>query len=682
MKCKTTNALCNKNIYTDIFISSPFDFATFNFFDYIGIYPEFFLLFYTLLLFLVGIFLSAKKKFLLRIVNVFIKVNGFVLILIFFINCQILYLSFQTTDLNIFGSFFNKHLLITRQVLIYKGIILFAAFFYNFLIQTSLIRERVYNFEFVILLNLVLFANMILLAANSIEVLILSLELQGLIIYIFAAFNRLSIEGTEGAIKYFIYGAISFAFSVTGLLIYYLYFETTKFSEMCTHSTVSKLHANNFIEVGYFIENIGNTCKTYRIFVQKYDWVSANILNEVLYKSVYSYAAQHEISDLYNLFEKVRLLDSNFSLNDTNNFTALLYDNFYFNEINSNFTLPNLENLNYFDKFKNDYLFKLASILILLSFLLKLGVFPFHFWVIDLYNGAPMFITFFFLVFTKIGLIGFFIKFIQMYFYYYFIRLNSTVIYILLISCVLISLIFSSFGGFYQTNIKRLFAYSTIGNMSIFLYLIMHSNVNFELSCTIVIFFLFTYVIALLGFFGVLLNITKDTKKNTLDFITDLTELGNLYPFAAFLLSCFIFAFIGLPPFFNFFVKFEIFVTIITGNASLLYYILFLLIAIFQGIGSFYYLKLIKIMFFDKSKDIKNLKIFKKINNLNKILLIFLLFLLLIFPFYFKDCYTYLYNILLLDQSLYFIDYIPPHKADIHWVKEKIINPEIIFKFR
>ncbi len=99
-------------------------------------------------------------------------------------------------------------------------------------------------------------------------------------------------------------------------------------------------------------------------------------------------------------------------------------------------------------------------LLILIGFLFKLGVAPFHIWVPDIYEGAPTIVTFILLILPKITLIIFFIKLLYFIFYsfnYYFSLLIFLVIFF--------SLIFGTLGAIYQIKLKRFLAYSAIANM-------------------------------------------------------------------------------------------------------------------------------------------------------------------------------------------------------------------------
>lgn len=98
--------------------------------------------------------------------------------------------------------------------------------------------------------------------------------------------------------------------------------------------------------------------------------------------------------------------------------------------------------------------------LILIGFLFKLGVAPFHIWVPDIYEGAPTIVTFILLTLPKITLIIFLIK--LFYFIFYFFSYYFTILVFL---TIFFSLIFGTFGAVYQIKLKRFLAYSAIANM-------------------------------------------------------------------------------------------------------------------------------------------------------------------------------------------------------------------------
>lgn len=105
--------------------------------------------------------------------------------------------------------------------------------------------------------------------------------------------------------------------------------------------------------------------------------------------------------------------------------------------------------------------------MILIGFLFKLGVAPFHIWVPDIYEGAPTIVTFILLLLPKITLIIFLVKLIYFIFYFYI----NYLIY-LIFAIIFFSLIFGTFGAIYQIKLKRFLAYSAIANMDFCLWVL------------------------------------------------------------------------------------------------------------------------------------------------------------------------------------------------------------------
>jgi NADH-quinone oxidoreductase subunit N len=211
-------------------------------------------------------------------------------------------------------------------------------------------------------------------------------------------------------------------------------------------------------------------------------------------------------------------------------------------------------------------------IFIIISFLFKLSVAPFHFWTPDVYQGVLYPITAYFTIFPKFIIITFLYKF-------YLYVLYVPYLNYLLLFCGVLSVFIGTLGAFSQYNIKRLFAYSTISNAG---FLVILLSLGTPLSSQYLFFYILTYIFANLGVFTVLINAN----------VSNTWALKNLFynnPIYAILLSLPVLSLAGVPPLVGFLAKF-LAISIIFNN-NLILIAVFLLI--FSILSLFYYLRFI-----------------------------------------------------------------------------------------
>lgn len=268
--------------------------------------------------------------------------------------------------------------------------------------------------------------------------------------------------------------------------------------------------------------------------------------------------------------------------------------------------------------FSNSFLIEIGLFLILISVFLKLSLAPFHLWSLDIYENAPIIATFFFSAITKFSFIIFLfrvsISFIQ---YYYYIITNMFLI------VGLISILVGSIGNLHQKKVKTFMAYSSINHMGfVILSLSIFNNVSLVSS----MYYLIVYMLTnLLLWYVVLLISEMKTRykfKNSIDF-SDFLLLNNSNPVLAFGLLIGFFSSSGLPPFIGFFSKIQILFVLIQAK----FYVIALIVVLCSVISTFYYIRVIKILYFE---NVFVGKLYESINT-NKILFFCLLFFSLIF---------------------------------------------------
>jgi len=231
---------------------------------------------------------------------------------------------------------------------------------------------------------------------------------------------------------------------------------------------------------------------------------------------------------------------------------------------------------------ENYNIFNISLLLILISLFFKLGIAPFHFWLPLVYTYSSSIITYLFILLPKIPLL---------YLLYKFSSLSSS--YIIYLP-IIISLFIGTIFAFKATNIKNFLAYSAIANTAFFLVPIAYQS---HYSFSAFIFYLFTYSILItIAFLPILFLIRSD---NTLGFnsLRDLIILKKSNIVLAIFYALNMLSFAGIPPLLGFFSKLFILLSALSFSA----YLLVAIILLFSLISAFYYLRLVKILYFSFS---------------------------------------------------------------------------------
>jgi NADH:ubiquinone oxidoreductase subunit 2 (subunit N) len=287
--------------------------------------------------------------------------------------------------------------------------------------------------------------------------------------------------------------------------------------------------------------------------------------------------------------------------------------NKYFNED----VIKNYYNL-YTTIYSNQAYFStgLISIYLVLLFILinlgfKLTAAPFHLWAPSVYGGAPLAALTFLSIFSKVTIIFFSI--------WLFIHVFDSLTDIWQPFCLImafLSIISSILGAFTEKMFKRFFVYSSMGHVGFMLIGISVLNID-GLKSTFD--YLVIYIISSFIIWFIIMHLTKKTTM-----LVNLKGLSLNQPFLGLIFSITIFSLSGIPPMGGFFVKYEIFYSLIHSSLFYFAYILLLLTVV----SFFYYLRLIKIVFFE------NNKIYVKNKNLNDIKLRIISYLFFLIPFY------------------------------------------------
>ena len=230
--------------------------------------------------------------------------------------------------------------------------------------------------------------------------------------------------------------------------------------------------------------------------------------------------------------------------------------------------------------------FGIVFIIVGLAF--KVSAVPFHMWTPDVYEGSPTSVTSFFALIPKIAAISVFIRFMYVPFINVIDQWQTIVVFLSIASMIL-----GAVAAIGQNNIKRLMAYSSIGHMGYALAGIA-TGLNEGVQSTII--YLTIYLVMNLGIFGCIFMMKRENI--FYENINDLSGLSKNHPLLAFSFLILLFSLAGIPPLAGFFAKFYIFLVVIKAEMFALA-IIGLLTTV---ISAFYYLRIIKIIYFDKPK--------------------------------------------------------------------------------
>jgi NADH-quinone oxidoreductase subunit N len=262
--------------------------------------------------------------------------------------------------------------------------------------------------------------------------------------------------------------------------------------------------------------------------------------------------------------------------------------------------------INIYDNDINLYFYIVSSLLILIAFLFKLYVAPFHFWISDIYQGAPTMTIAFFGTITLLPLFYIFIKYFLLFFYFFHFFFFSIILIIAIFSMIL-----GAIGAIYQKKIKRLIAFSSISNIGYVLIGLVENNLmllSYSLNYFII------YILNTMGLFLIFLNLNLKKSNFFLERLTLLSGWVNRSKLLMFYIIVIFFTAAGIPPFSLFVGK----ILILTSLSYNLFSFLLFIIIFSAILSSFYYLRIIKYMAFDKSKKWIHLS---KITYINSILL-------------------------------------------------------------
>lgn len=231
----------------------------------------------------------------------------------------------------------------------------------------------------------------------------------------------------------------------------------------------------------------------------------------------------------------------------------------------------------------------IGIVFILAGLAFKVSAVPFHMWTPDVYEGAPTPVTAFFAVAPKIAALALFVRVMVGPFGDLMAQWQQIVILISVLSMIL-----GALAAINQRNIKRLMAYSSIGHVG---YALVGLAAGTEEGTRGILIYLAIYLIMNVGTFACILCMRKGGRM--VEAIDDLAGLGKSNPMLAATIVVFMFSLAGIPPLAGFFGKLYVFLAAVEAGL----FVLAIIGVVTSVIGAFYYLRIIKVMYFDDPID-------------------------------------------------------------------------------
>lgn len=267
---------------------------------------------------------------------------------------------------------------------------------------------------------------------------------------------------------------------------------------------------------------------------------------------------------------------------------------------------------------------------IFIGLFFKIYAAPFHLWIPDIYQGAPLLITGLFSTLPLIPFITVILRFVL-----YFNMFNSIWSYFFLFfACC--SILFGAIAGLFQSKLRRLLAFSAVthvGYFCMFIYLFLYFG-SMDIHMVQLLFtYVLIYLLTNIGVFSILTNLRILCRFGSF-YLDELSYLSKLYKsnsLLAFVFSIFLFSMSGLPPLPGFIGKLFLFSSIFFDANRV---VLFILVICMAVLSSFYYLRVIKIMYFNISSN--DWMFFSRISYANAVI-ISIIFLFLLHFFFFPE---------------------------------------------
>ena len=409
----------------------------------------------------------------------------------------------RTTTFAYYDELFNN----SSLVKFFKSLIVIGSLS-SIIISKNYFNEiKIAKFEIPILFMFATIGMLLMISADNLMVMYLSIELQSLSLYVLASIKRDSLKSAESGVKYFVLGALSSGILLYGFSLIYGFTGSTSFEEI-------------------------------------------------------------------------------------------------------NFTINKLDSLNL------GLVFGLVFVLVGLAF--KISAVPFHMWTPDVYHGAPTSVTAFFAIVPKISAVVLIFRFCLEPFGNFYNEWSQIIIFLSISSMFL-----GAIAAIAQSNLKRLLAYSSIGHVGYVLIALAAGNDDGLKALAI---YMFIYMIMNISVFAILLSLKSSN--GFVEKIEELSGLSKSNPLVGLSLAIIMLSMAGIPPFIGFFGKFYVFIAAL--NEGLVF--LAILGVLASVISAYYYLRIVKVIYFDDLKENSDYNF--NISIQSKLILFLLIFIMSFFVFY------------------------------------------------
>ena len=471
-----------------------------------------------------------------------------------------------------------------------KVIIGSLSIFCLLMMQPYVLNQKINNFEYFLLILFSILGLFLLCSSNDFLTAYLALELQSLSFYVLAAFKKNSTFSVDAGIKYFILGAFASSMFLFGASLLYGVTGTVCFDDFNSlfisvlpgqqDTLNTDCYIASLLECFHLIEELGFTSNSEGA-LPDLDPVILGLIKSLPSDAIVSSAAVSECLQVMGELGLVACAEPVLQNPE------LLITELAQGVDHSMFSCENfLGDSTAFD----GNLIKFALVFIMIGLFFKLTIAPFHVWAPDVYEGSPSSSTFFFSVVPKLAI---FVLLLRIFYYSFYGFIDSWRYFIVLV--VVFSIVVGSFGGLEQRKLKTLLVYSTISHMGYSL--IAFSAGTFE-SMQMLLSYLIVYSFSGLCVWSIFLATRLKNnyfQKQNKD-LTDLVLLGKSNYMLAIFFTTVLFSVAGFPPMIGFLVKMGIFVTAIESSM----YFVALISILCSVVGTFYYIRIIKILYFEK----------------------------------------------------------------------------------
>ena len=245
-------------------------------------------------------------------------------------------------------------------------------------------------------------------------------------------------------------------------------------------------------------------------------------------------------------------------------------------------------------------------VLVIIALLFKLSSAPFHMWAPDVYEGSPTSVTAFFSIMPKLAILSLLFRFLIFSFHDFWTFWQH-----IILVCTILSILIGTLNAFAQVKWKRFFAYSSINHVGFFLLALLAGNLE---GISNAILYTIIYVITMLGVFSFILTLRfyNYPKHYQTRYLQDLFVLSKINPLLALSIALILFSMAGIPPLAGFFAKFFVLLSAIQVNA----WGVSIFAVLMSCIACFYYIKLIKDMYFENSSRCEVIYPITKFNSI------------------------------------------------------------------